>query len=70
MEIILFTARIQYFLLNQDGLSEEQITAMRSSPKFQLETVPLIEEWALQLKINMPENQQIDSNKNLLISKF
>jgi hypothetical protein len=70
MELNLLTAHIQYCLLNESGLSEDKIIEMKSNNDFELIILPLIEECALQLKINMPENQQIDSNKNLLISKF
>ena len=67
MNSALLTAQIQYFLLNREGLSEAQIAEMRSDSKFQLETVPLIERVALQLKANGQNLDTIEQNKNLLI---
>lgn len=67
MTLALLTAHIQFFLLNKEGLSENQIVEMQSDPKFNLEIVPLIEDIVLQLKAHGQHLDKIDANKRLLI---
>lgn len=67
MTLALLTAQIQFFLLNEEGLSDGQIAEMQSNPKFELEIIPLIEDTALQLKVYGLHLERIDNNKKLLI---
>jgi hypothetical protein len=58
---------IEYFLWNQEGISEEQIALMRSHVTFEDTVVPYIEEIASKLKAHGQNLEAIERNKNLLI---
>jgi len=61
------TPFIEYFLWNQEGISEEQIALMRSHVTFKDTVVPYIEKIALKLKEHGQNLEAIERNKNLLI---
>tara|TARA_R110000737_G_C14472823_1_gene467067 strand:+ start:672 stop:884 length:213 start_codon:yes stop_codon:yes gene_type:complete len=60
-------ARIEYFLVNQDGLSVEQINAMRVRPDYLTVLLPHIEN--IFANINNGEQTVVlfEQNKNILI---
>lgn len=58
---------IEYFLWNQEGISEEQIALMRSHVTFKDTVVPYIEGIASKLKSHGQNLEAIERNKNLLI---
>ena len=70
MNTTLLTAYIQFFLYNQEGLTEEQITEIRLDPKLELEIIPLIEATASHLKTHGHALDTIEQNKNMLIGRL
>lgn len=58
---------LHYFLLNQTGISEEEIALMRSHATFEATVVPYIEEIATFLKSHGQNADTIEQNKLLLI---
>jgi hypothetical protein len=70
MNLIELSARVEYFLLAQDGMSQEQIATMRSSANFASEIVPHIEVLASRLKSNGQNIDAIEQNKQLLVGSL
>lgn len=60
-------ARIEYFLVHQDGLSVEQINALRERPDYLAVLLPHIENVFANIKSGQQQVELLEQNKNLLI---